>query len=288
MSDKKIIKDKKLSKPKSKHLKIDNGIVEVIVSQNSIKQNSVSITNPNELNLTPQAEQGFKFDVMNKIHQVKPISRLFAQFRSTLLILTLILIGFIITIALAIFGYDLQEKIAIFEFTNNPILENIFSFLFELLLIIPIGVALMYYIYRHTDWKFVKERFAIVVVSSLLITVLSSGLVVYLKNIEENNLIKQNFNSLKQNIKNKLPFRKNIEQSDQKELSDLGYYFGIIVRMENDNIIVMKNNSQETKTFVIKETLNKQTLNIKINQKVILSYEDEDGILVVQKIQVVK
>ncbi len=225
------------------------------------------------------AEKEFSFDIMNQIQDIKPKTRLYARLRIILFVVLIVLLIILATIALAIFSNDVLEKLTINEFVGNPILEDFLSFLFELLLIVPIGFGLIHFIYRHTDWKFAKEKLGILVASSLLITTLSSGLVFYLKNEEETAPVKYHFNSLKQKLRSGNSIRNGIDQNYQNKLRSANTFSGIITKIEADKITIQGQNSIQEFTF-------NETDELKVGQKVIVRFHNQNGVNVISKIRV--
>ncbi len=263
-----------------------------IVQNNFAKSDSLNNLNSkmeNDLSIPDsQYDRDFSFEIMNKIQNVQPKTRLYAKFRLILLISAIILIGVVCVIALAIFGYDLQEKISIFEFAGNPIMEIIFSFLFELLLMVPVGLFLIYFIYRHTDWKFAKERMGILLISSMSIIVFSCGLVSYLKTVEDNNPVRLQFSNFRQRLRN--PSRINpphikdpIEKGGKNLPPKLDYYYGTIIKIENDQIYIQQANDSNSQVFTL---VNK--IPLKVSQKVVVGYDNQNGTLVIKRIKEIR
>lgn len=213
--------------------------------------------------------------IQENIKTARPRGRWYGRTILVVRICFMISLAFIATFAMSLFLYDLIEKTSILEFTQSPVVENVANYLLEFLVISLLGIVGIYTIYRQTDWPLVKERVWLVIGTFILVSGASVGLMLFSKS--ELDPWGDFIGETTHGITHTLPLRSSIEDRFENEMEDNFYFTGNITKatVGTDTIILTIQNEHRSKTFFVKDGINRSVF--APGDKVVVQYTDEQG-----------
>lgn len=187
--------------------------------------------------------------IMDGLKGVEPKSKNYFAFRNVLLGFGLGTFLAISILAVAVFLYDFNEIKEVYNSAHQDLsFKEIAGLLFEFLFIGVLGGALIYYIYRKTDWILVKYKSLVAFLTSIFI--LTGGLFLFLflqDNESDDNVLNVTRRGLEA-----LPYRKDRVEDIIDQLSDKDVFIGRIVAFDDQKNEITVKNFDYQKTFLLK------------------------------------
>ncbi len=222
--------------------------------------------------------------IMEQVKNAEMKPKTYFWFLDSLKILGIIVFSFLAIFVLSFFVWDFLENLKFLNYEVSPttILQNS---LFEFLLVALFFGLIVFWIYKQTDWPFVRDNKTLISIINVIIIFLGIGSFIIVENLNATETV---FTPTRNQIEG-LPLRGGREEKILTDLENKGYFVGFIADIqdfENDQYkkIIVTNKKYKKEIVVEKFKLK----NLDLEKPVVIRFKQEEGNQLVTDIRNVK
>jgi hypothetical protein len=218
-------------------------------------------------------------DILLRIRDIEQLPSWYRAFYDSSKVAGMVLFYFSSVLFTTWWSYDLFEKTRLCKFESCEISNYLFEPGFEYALLAILFSSMFYFLYRSTDWPYVKEKALIVIILSLLVVSLSGGGALWLKAAHDP--ITDELYNIKDTIKLSLPWRSGLITG--QNTNSLKPISGIVEESTKDTLILAIPLRRKVNLFY--EQKFQDSLKPKIGSRVVVKMKLLNNSLYVQSIE---
>lgn len=221
--------------------------------------------------------------ILDNLKDKKPIDPNVYKIWDAILFGLIVGLIFVASFSFGFFWWDFRQNSDFLGLTQETIWELLPSLLLEVLILIGVLSAVTYFLYRKSDFWWVKKRIWLIVIFWILVVVIGGGLAIL---AESQEALQNQYQTTGQNL-NQIPFRpRRLGKAYQNRL-EKGFFPGRVESIKNvdqDKAEIVIKNPNLQKTFVVDKKILK---NIKKGDFVeaVLDPQNLDIVLEIKKIK---